>query len=107
VYTRAELEEHKRRLPRSFAPWIASGLACEAQGDAGAAMDEYAAIDDFCPGNVWASLHIGRLLLASGDAQGATLALKRAQAAAPRSRAIADLLEAAGPLRRARVGAGA
>jgi len=107
VYTRAELDAHKRRLPGSFATWIASGLAYEAEGDIGAALGEYAAIDEFSKDNLWASLHIGRLLLAGGDPDGASIYLRRALAAAPRSASVKKLLDQAGRRRRSRVRVGA
>ncbi|HZI92985.1 MAG TPA: radical SAM protein, partial [Patescibacteria group bacterium] len=93
-YTREDLERHKKLLPDSFATWIASGLAYEAEGDPGAALAEYEAIESFCRSNLWANLHIGRLLRRTGDPDGAAIYLKRALDSSPRSRAVRDLLEA-------------
>ena len=95
-YTRAQLEEHKRLLPDAFPAWLASGLAYEAEGDPGAAMGEYEAIERFSPGNLWARMHIGRLLLETGDPPGARLYLRKALQSAPRSTAVRSLLAEAG-----------
>ena len=106
AYTRNELERHKELLPDSFPSWIASGLAYEAGNDPGAALGEYEAIERFCPSNLWANLHIGRLLLRTGDPDGAAIYLKRALASSPRSRAVRQLVDAARkPRSRIRVGA--
>jgi len=99
-YTRQELEAHKSLLPDSFATWLASAEAYERQGDAGAALMEYESIERFSPRNLWAMLRIGRLLQATGDADGAAYYFKEALAAAPGSRMIRDLAGEARPQRR-------
>lgn len=92
AYTRAELEAHKRLLPDSFATWIASGESFEARGDPGAALREYESIEGFSPGNLWAMVHIGRLLFETGDARSARDYFANALAKAPRSAMLAGLL---------------
>lgn len=105
-YTRAELERHKALLPDAFATWISSGLAYEAEGSIGAALGEYEEIERFSPANLWACLHIGKLLLRTGDTQGAEIYFARALASAPSSRAVKELLETSRkPRAGARVGA--
>ena len=100
AYTRRDLDAHKRLLPDSFPTWLASAEAYEAQGDAGAALSEYEAIESFCPGNLWTKLRIGRLLHQTGDAEGAALYFGQALAAAPNSRMIREFVGTARPQRR-------
>jgi len=73
AYAREELEEHKRLMPGSFAPLLASGLAFEAEGAQGEALQEYAQILDLDPANPWALYRSASVLLDSGDPAGALL----------------------------------
>jgi len=84
-YTRADLERHKARLPDSFATWLASAEAYEAQGDVGSALSEYERTLELFPGNLWALARIGALLIGPGDPRGARLYIDRAIEAAPAS----------------------
>jgi radical SAM superfamily enzyme YgiQ (UPF0313 family) len=95
-YTRADLDAHKRRLPDAFPAWLASAEAHEAAGAPGPALEEYSGMLDRWPGHVWALLGAGRLLLSSGDREGAILFLDQAVAAVPRSAVAARARAAAG-----------
>jgi len=94
-YTRVELERHKERLPDSFATWLSSAEAYEAEGDIGAAMEEYGRTLELFPGNLWALARLGSLLMGTGDPDGARLYIDRALASAPNSPVLAGLAERA------------
>lgn len=95
AYTREELEAHKRLLPDAYTAWLASGDAYEACGEVGAAIGEYERILAFSPANVWALARLGRILLESGDPDGAAIYLTQARDAVPRSSYLRALLRAA------------
>ncbi len=99
-YTRAEIEGHKERLPDAWAAWLASAEDHEAHGRLGPALQEYEEILALWPGHVWGLMGAGRMLLASGDRQGARLYLEQAVKMAPRSRLAARCLASARPSRR-------
>jgi len=109
AYTRAELEEHKRRLPGCFAPLLASGLAYEADGEAGEGLQEYARILAFEPANPWALYRSASVLLDSGDPSGALLFARELAARHPRHAPghalVAEVHLAAGSRARARAAA--
>jgi radical SAM superfamily enzyme YgiQ (UPF0313 family) len=73
AYTRAELENHKRLLPGAFGPLLSSGMAYESEGQAGEALNEYAAILTHDPANPWGLIRSAAVLMASGDPQGASI----------------------------------
>ncbi|HKY33961.1 MAG TPA: radical SAM protein [Candidatus Polarisedimenticolia bacterium] len=97
-YTRAELEEHKRRLPGAWPAWLASAEAYEEEGRAGPALREYEAVLELHPGHPWALMGTARVLAATGDQEGARLCLDQAAASVPGSSLIASMREALGPV---------
>ncbi len=106
AYTRAELEDHKTKMPGAFAPLLSSALGYEAEGDPGMAIREYGAVLDLEPSNPWALYRSAVLLTATGDPEGALLYARALTRAHPRYAAghvlLAEVHLAAGRTRYAR-----